>query len=152
MYKKSTTVAMDYTKVALDDGTMLHLYGSPGQRRFAFMNTILIHKAQGLVILINNSLGEPLKELAYYLDQNQTFLQQQAAVVGVTHNDICPRPSIKEYQQFMSKLGHFWPVSKVDARKPADMLKLLMPLLDQTPLANSNLSKGSRTEPLLANV
>ena len=36
--KESTTVALDYGELTLEDGTCLRIYGTPGQARFSFMN------------------------------------------------------------------------------------------------------------------
>ena len=39
--KRTTTVAMDYGVMRLDNGDQVHLYGTPGQKRFDFMWDIL---------------------------------------------------------------------------------------------------------------
>jgi hypothetical protein len=70
--KSSTTVAMDYGELTLEDDTKLYLYGTPGQRRFDFMSHILTKGALGLVILIDNSHNTPLEELDYYLNLSST--------------------------------------------------------------------------------
>jgi len=131
LYKRYTTVAMDYAKVQFSRRLQLHLYGSPGQRRFAFMHTILRKNAQGLIIMVNNAQGDPFKEVAYYLDQHYDFLQHHQAVIGVTHNDQRPQPSLRQYRHFLNDLGYAWPILKVDARQTVDMLELLSVLLEQ---------------------
>jgi hypothetical protein len=132
LHKKTTTVAMDFGCFALDENTQLHIYGAPGQRRFNFMSEILIHKALGIIILINNNSSNALNDLGYYLDTHREFLHQNRAVIGVTHNDISPMPSVKEYTQFIKERGESWPVMKVDARKRDDMSKLVDTLLAST--------------------
>jgi len=128
LQKKSTTVAMDYANIVLD-GTQLHIYGAPGQRRFDFMNEILINNAIGLVILVSNEASDSLNDLNYYLNANREFLRNKQAVVGVTHNDLNPNPSLNEYGRFMKARGDSWPVFKVDARKRDDLLKLVSVLV-----------------------
>lgn len=132
LHKKATTVAMDFGCVALNEDTQLHIYGAPGQRRFDFMNEILIRNAMGLIILVSNKTSNPLNELGYYLDANADYLARHQAVIGVTHNDLNATPSLNEYRRFIQARGESWPVVKVDARKPDDMLRLVETLLDVT--------------------
>ena len=49
--KDNTTVAMDYGVLNLENGSKVHLYGTPGQDRFNFMWEILSENAMGFVIL-----------------------------------------------------------------------------------------------------
>lgn len=130
LHKPSTTVAMDYG-VLLMESTRLHIYGAPGQRRFDFMSDILLKNAQGLIILVSNKDTKPLNELNYYLNNHETFLKQHPAVIGVTHNDINPNPSLQEYLAFMQSRSQQHPLIKVDGRKPDDLLKLVRLLLAQ---------------------
>jgi small GTP-binding protein len=50
--KKTTTVAMDYGRLALGED-VLHLYGTPGQARFDFMWEILAPEMDGFVLLVD---------------------------------------------------------------------------------------------------
>ena len=130
LQKKSTTVAMDFGTSWQNEQTQLMIYGAPGQRRFDFMSQILLNKTSGLIILISNTASNPLSELKYYLDAHQEFLKQNKAVIGITHNDLKPTPSLSEYNEFIKERGENWPVLKVDARNTDDMQKLLLVLLD----------------------
>lgn len=127
--KPSTTVAMDFGTLSLDSDTQLRIYGAPGQRRFDFMSNILLKNSLGLVILVSNELSDALTELDYYLDANAVFLRENPAIIGVTHNDLNPRPSLHEYNNFIQSRGYNWPVLKVDARKHEDMKMLVEQLL-----------------------
>ncbi len=49
--KSTTTVAMDYGRITLDQGLILYLFGTPGQTRFWFMWDDLVRGALGAVIL-----------------------------------------------------------------------------------------------------
>jgi signal recognition particle receptor subunit beta len=129
LHKKSTTVAMDFGHIQINEDTQLHIYGAPGQRRFDFMAEILIRRALGIIILVSNEFSDPLTELNYYLDTHKVFLTHNKAVIGVTHNDLCPTPSLSEYTAFIKARGEAWPVLKVDARKKEDMMKLVDALL-----------------------
>lgn len=127
--KASTTVAMDYGEITLADQTKIHLYGTPGQRRFDFMCHILTEGALGMVILIDNSHEDPLAELDYFLNLNAAFLQKNAAVIGISHYDITTEPSIDDYYQVLSERGDPWPIFHVDAREVNDVALLLNTLV-----------------------
>ena len=51
--KTTTTVAMDFGRVTLDEGLILYLFGTPGQHRFWFMWDDLIRGAIGAVVLVD---------------------------------------------------------------------------------------------------
>ncbi|WP_190303225.1 MULTISPECIES: GTP-binding protein [Methylomonas] len=130
--KKSTTVAMDYGSLAIDTQTQLHVYGAPGQRRFDFMSEILLNNALGLIILVSNESSDSLNELDYYLNSFKPYLAKHHAVIGVTHNDIRPNPSLNEYTHYLKNRGDAWPVFKIDARKQEDLMQLVHALLATT--------------------
>ena len=123
--KSTTTVAMDYGYLTLENNERLYLYGTPGQKRFDFMSHILTKGALGLIILIDNSSDDPVKELDYYLNLNATFLTENPAIVGITHMDSHETPSIEDYYDALNERGDEWPVIRVDARKKEDVSILL---------------------------
>ncbi|MGA5422653.1 GTP-binding protein [Streptomyces lavendulocolor] len=49
--KLTTTVAMDFGRITLDDDLVLYLFGTPGQQRFWFMWDDLVRGAIGAVVL-----------------------------------------------------------------------------------------------------
>jgi uncharacterized protein len=51
--KRTTTVAMDFGRVTLDEQLMLYLFGTPGQDRFLFVWDELVRGAIGAVVLID---------------------------------------------------------------------------------------------------
>lgn len=132
LHKQSTTVAMDFGTLALNEDTQLHVYGAPGQRRFDFMGEILIQKALGIIILVSNAASDSIKELNYYLDAHREFLANHHAVIGVTHNDVSPTPSLNEYTRALQARGASWPIFKVDARQHGDLMQLVTTLLGST--------------------
>ncbi|POZ53954.1 GTP-binding protein [Methylovulum psychrotolerans] len=124
--KKSTTVAMDYGVLKTIDGQdKFYLYGTPGQRRFDFMTPILTRDAAGLIIMINNTQGNPLEELDYYLSLNKAFLLKNPAVIGITHYDTTSQPSVDDYLTVLNGRGIPWPVMNIDARELDDIMLLL---------------------------
>ena len=51
--KTTTTVAMDFGRISIDDELVLYLFGSPGQSRFWFMWDDLVRGAIGAVVLVD---------------------------------------------------------------------------------------------------
>src|SRR5919197_5758622 len=51
--KRTTTVAMDFGRITVDDSLILYLFGTPGQDRFWFMWDELATGAVGAVVLID---------------------------------------------------------------------------------------------------
>ncbi|MFV2196421.1 GTP-binding protein [Nocardiopsis sp. LOL_012] len=49
--KVTTTVALDFGRITLDESTVVYLFGTPGQRRFSFMWEELTEGALGAVVL-----------------------------------------------------------------------------------------------------
>ena len=127
--KQETTVAMDYGLLLLSDGSAVHLYGAPGQDRFDYMWDILGQGALGLVLLINNNVPLPLKELDHFLNAFSELITKTALVIGITKMDIQEKPSIEQYHQHLAKKGMNIPVFEVDARDKNDIQVLLRVLL-----------------------
>jgi signal recognition particle receptor subunit beta len=127
--KQTTTVAMEYGKVTVA-GTKLHLYGSPGQRRFDFMASILCKGAAGLIVMIDNGNDHPMRELDYYLNFHGTFLKEHAAVIGVTHyDDTRTHTGLIDYHRYCIERGFRIPVMRLDARETRQVEKVLRHLL-----------------------
>lgn len=118
--KETTTVAMDYGELSLDDGSLLKIYGTPGQRRFSYMWEILAEGALGLVILVNNRRPDPVGDVAMYLENFDSHIRDSTVVIGVTHvaED---EDDMHKYHHFMSEKGLAYPVFPIDARNRDDV-------------------------------
>jgi len=132
LLKETTTTSMDYGTFVHSLKSKIHLYGTPGQKRFSFMGAILTEGASGLIILINNNQNDPFDDLSFYLKHNAEFLNSNHAVIGITHYDVNNKHSISDYSQFISGLGMQWPIVSIDARKSADVLILINLVIDAT--------------------
>jgi uncharacterized protein len=127
--KTTTTVAMDYGVMNLDDGECLHLYGTPGQERFDFMWDILTEGGVGLVLLINNDVVNPMQDLHFFLDAFDSFIKKSRLVVGVNFMDTRPGPTISDYREQLKQTKYKAPVFEIDARERRDVALLLEALL-----------------------
>jgi signal recognition particle receptor subunit beta len=114
--KETTTVAMEYGIVHMEN-TKLHLYGSPGQRRFDFMGSLLCKGASGMMVMIDNGNSNPMEELDYYLKFHGHFLKSNPAVIGVTHyDDTRTRTGLIDYHNYCMSRNFAIPVMRLDAR------------------------------------
>jgi signal recognition particle receptor subunit beta len=127
--KETTTVAMDYGYITLEDGTRIHLYGTPGQERFSYMWPILTKGGIGLIILLDNARPNPLADLIFYLDAFHDFIEQTAAVIGITRLDVTNQVMIEDYSNKLLERGQIFPVFEVDARQANDIKILIHALL-----------------------
>ena len=127
--KETTTVAMDYSYITLEDGARIHLYGTPGQSRFDFMWGILTQGGIGLVLLVNNDNPEPVKQMEFYLDAFGDFIRDTGVVIGVTRSGLTDNASIEEYQEKLYQRGQIFPVFDIDARESNDVKILVHALL-----------------------
>ncbi|MEV7087074.1 ATP/GTP-binding protein [Streptomyces sp. NPDC093085] len=65
--KLTTTVAMDYGRITLDDDLVLYLFGTPGQQRFWFMWDDLVRGAIGAIVLVDTRrLSDCFPALDYF--------------------------------------------------------------------------------------
>lgn len=127
--KDSTTVAMDYSYITLEDGTRIHLYGTPGQQRFSFMWDIVTQGGIGLVLLINRDHPEPLTQLDVYLDAFSDFIRRTGVVIGLTRSDIHEGCDIGRFQERLYQRQQVFPVLDIDAREANDVKILVHALL-----------------------
>jgi signal recognition particle receptor subunit beta len=51
--KVTTTVALDFGSITIDDEVKLYLFGTPGQDRFGFMWHDLVHGALGALVIVD---------------------------------------------------------------------------------------------------
>ncbi len=127
--KPTTTVAMDYGVMKLNDKENIHLYGTPGQERFDFMWDILTTGGIGLVLLISNSTDKPFEELKFFLNAFSEFINESKVVIGITKTDKQPLPSITDYHLALGQATKNIPIFEVDARKKEDIALLIKALL-----------------------
>jgi len=67
--KASTTVALDFGRIGLDDALLLYLFGTPGQERFSFLWDDLVDGAIGAVVIVDVRRIEDCFPVLDYLEQ-----------------------------------------------------------------------------------
>jgi signal recognition particle receptor subunit beta len=108
--KSTTTVAMDFGRITLDEDLVLYLFGTPGQRRFWFMWDDLVHGAIGAIVLVDTRrLQDSFAAVDFFEDRKIPF------VVAVNQFDDAQRFPADEVRKALTLADHI-PVISVDAR------------------------------------
>lgn len=149
--KPTTTVALDYGEISVNEAEKVRLYGIPGQRRFDFMWTILAERAEGVIVLVNADAENPVEIAIEYVKEFFAIYERGGIVIGLTRADLVPKSLIEEYADSIADEmpDVLIPIFTVDARSNADMNVLLMTVvanveLKQAVAANPALSTGRR--------
>ncbi len=71
--KESTTVAMDFGRITVDDELVLYLFGTPGQRRFDFMWEILSEGMLGFIVMVDSTRPETFREARGILETFRAY-------------------------------------------------------------------------------
>ncbi|GAA2966158.1 ATP/GTP-binding protein [Streptomyces enissocaesilis] len=121
--KSTTTVAMDFGRMTLDDRHVLYLFGTPGQERFWFMWDELSKGALGAVVLADTRrLQDCFAALDFFERRGIEF------VVAVNEFDGAHRYAPEEVRAALD-LGHEIPVVLCDARVAASGINALVTLV-----------------------
>ncbi|WP_030597128.1 GTP-binding protein [Streptomyces fulvoviolaceus] len=129
--KLTTTVAMDFGRLTLDDDLVLYLFGTPGQQRFWFMWDDLVRGAIGAVVLADTRrLKDCFPALDYFESCGMPY------VVAVNHFDGSERFEPEDVREALTIPAHI-PVMIMDARRRISAVETLLSLvghaLDVTP-------------------
>ncbi|MEU3029086.1 GTP-binding protein [Streptomyces incarnatus] len=129
--KVTTTVAMDFGRITLDDDLVLYLFGTPGQQRFWFMWDDLVRGAIGAVVLADTRrLKDCFPALDYFESCGLPY------VVAVNHFDGSEWFDIEDVREALTIPAHI-PVMIMDARRRISAIETLLALvghaLDETP-------------------
>nr|WP_202502296.1 ATP/GTP-binding protein [Streptomyces sp. SID5785] len=129
--KLTTTVAMDFGRITLDDDLVLYLFGTPGQQRFWFMWDDLVRGAIGAVVLADTRrLSDCFPALDYFESCGLPY------VVAVNHFDGSEEFEPDDVREALTVPPHV-PVLIMDARRRISVVETLLSLvghaLDATP-------------------
>ena len=122
--KTTTTVAMDFGRVTLDESLILYLFGTPGQHRFWFMWDDLIRGAIGAVVLVDTRrLADSFAAVDYFESAGLPFI---VAVNGFGGD--FPH-AVSDVQDALSVDSHV-PVIQCDARQRSSTKNALLTLVE----------------------
>jgi signal recognition particle receptor subunit beta len=122
--KKTTTVAMDFGRVSLDDDLVLYLFGTPGQERFWFMWDDLVRGAIGAVVLADTRrLADSFSPIDFFEDRGLPY------VVGLNCFDGKQAHGVDEVRDALAIDGEV-PILRCDARDRESVKQTLITLVE----------------------
>src|SRR5512136_2168669 len=71
--KDTTTVAMDFGRITVDDDLVLYLFGTPGQKRFDFMWEVLSEGMLGFIVVVDSTRPETFREARSILETFRAY-------------------------------------------------------------------------------
>lgn len=121
--KTSTTVAMDFGRLTLDDDLVLYVFGTPGQRRFWFMWDDLVRGAIGAVVLADTRrLSDCFPALDYFESYGLPY------IVAVNHFEGTEPFEVEDVREALTVPAHV-PVMIMDARQRITVVDTLLALV-----------------------
>ncbi len=122
--KATTTVAMDFGRITIDQSLVLYLFGTPGQDRFGFMWDDLIRGALGAVVIVDTRrLDDSYPAIDYFERRQMPF------VVAVNHFEGAPVYPVEEVRYALNVADGI-PLLDCDARDRESVKVCLISLLD----------------------
>ena len=121
--KTTTTVAMDFGRIALPGNLWLYLFGTPGQDRFLFMWDDLVRGAIGAVVLVDTDRLEQCFPAVDYFEARQIPF-----VVAVNCFDGIAKHQLEDVREALAVPAHV-PMMYTDARSRAATKQTLVLLV-----------------------
>jgi signal recognition particle receptor subunit beta len=125
--KEHTTVGMD-VGIAQVEGHRVHVFGTPGQERFAYMWDILLSGADGVVLLIPADRQDAVSA-AERVAADLPSATRLPMAVGVTRCDCADAPVVPAVERTFEARPAF--TRRVDARATDECRSLLASLLHE---------------------
>ncbi len=122
--KTTTTVAMDFGRIAIDEDMVLFLFGTPGQDRFGFMWDDLIVGALGAVVLVDlRRIDDCFPAIDYFESRNIPF------VVAINRFEGSDSPDVTEVREALD-LDAEHPIVLCDARYKESVKGAVLSLIE----------------------
>jgi len=123
--KVTTTVALDFGRIRLDESLWLYLFGTPGQDRYAFLWDDLVEGALGAVVLLDtNRIEDGFPAIDYFEEHDIPFL------VAVNLFESQPRYDLEEVREALGVVDRV-PVLDCDARDRESVKDVLVALTEE---------------------
>ncbi len=137
--KKHTTVAMDFGVLHVDNQLHLHLYGTPGQRRFDFMWDVLAIGAAGIIFLTDATDRESIREMDHIFKYFRKKIRLPS-VIGITKLDL---PGAIPPLEVAQAIGNEEvPILECDPRNKEESKMLVLSLFEQIAQEESSYDKN----------
>ncbi|WP_435869606.1 GTP-binding protein [Actinoplanes xinjiangensis] len=126
--KTTTTVALDFGRITLDESLLLYLFGTPGQDRFAFLWDDLVHGALGAIVLVDTRrIEDCFPAIDYFEEHDIPF------IIGVNAFEGSRRFDPDEIRDALG-VAEGMPLLECDARQ-RDSVKTVLVALTERVLA-----------------
>jgi hypothetical protein len=123
--KTTTTVAMDFGRISINDDIVLYLFGTPGQDRFAFLWDDLVIGALGAVVLVDTQrIEDSFPAIDYFEEHAVPFL------LAVNNFDHARHFDLSEVREALG-VDQDVPVLDCDARSRASVKRILVALTEE---------------------
>ncbi|WP_030434927.1 GTP-binding protein [Actinoplanes subtropicus] len=123
--KTTTTVALDFGRITLDDALLLYLFGTPGQDRFAFLWDDLVDGALGAIVLVDTQrIEDSFPAIDYFEEHEIPF------IIGVNRFDYSRRFAMDEVQDALG-ISDATPLMECDARDRESVKSVLVALTEE---------------------
>ncbi|WP_078946130.1 GTP-binding protein [Streptomyces exfoliatus] len=121
--KLTTTVAMDFGRITLDNDLVLYVFGTPGQQRFWFMWDDLVRGAIGAIVLADTRrLTDCFPALDYFESCGLPY------IVAVNHFEGTEVFEAEDVREALTVPPHV-PVVIMDARKRYSVVESLLAMV-----------------------
>ncbi|EST37135.1 ATP-binding protein [Streptomycetaceae bacterium MP113-05] len=121
--KSTTTVAMDFGRITINDGLVLYLFGTPGQDRFWFLWDELAQGALGAVVLVDTRrLDDSFAAVDYFERRGLPFTVAANCFDGVERH---PVEQVREALDLDAAV----PVTLCDARERDSVREVLISVI-----------------------
>ncbi len=127
--KTTTTVALDFSTILLDDGTPVQLYGLPGQEHFSHMRGIVMQGALGVLVLLSGDDPDIASQCAHWIRVVADIDPDLPLVIGITRTDLAPGFRMDTIRQAIAGRMPPVPVLTIDARDREQVAQLVRVLL-----------------------
>jgi uncharacterized protein len=123
--KRTTTVALDFGCITIDDSLKLYLFGTPGQDRFGFMWDDLAHGALGALVIVDcRRLAECYPAVDYFEKLRLPFVVAVNLFDGVLPVDLAT-------VRWALAIDPATPLITFDAREKLSVRDALLSILDR---------------------
>lgn len=127
--KTTTTVALDFATVQLDDDQPLLVYGLPGQAYFSHMRSIVLEGAVGALLLLDGTAPDLIEVCREWLQSLRDLQPDLAIVIGITHTEKMDSFDTRAVQAVVKSMGPPIPIFTFDARDRDQTSHLVRALL-----------------------
>lgn len=122
--KTSTTVAMDFGRLTIDEELVLFMFGTPGQDRFGFMWDDLVIGALGAIVLVDlRRIDDCFPAIDFFESRDVPF------IVAINRFDGETSPDLAEVREALD-LDDSHPIVVCDARYKESVKGVVLALLD----------------------